>query len=135
VSRGPGRGKRLGVRLANRSIFLENPGRADSPMKKPGGVHIMNGPVFSAYTNRWGGDCSCGWKTSHQFHGFVDGAVTQHRRVAAGFRTKRRRERARDEKRANMKTCPACTEKGPAAALWCMFCGFRFDSAEAAPDI
>jgi hypothetical protein len=34
-----------------------------------------------------------------------------------------------------MKTCPACAEKGTAAALWCMFCGFRFDSAEAAPDI
>ena len=23
----------------------------------------------------------------------------------------------------------------PAAALWCRFCGFRFDSAEVAPDI
>ena len=98
----------------------------------------MNGPVFSAYTNRWGADCSCGWKTSHQFNGFVEGAVKQHRRVAAGVRTKRRRERVRDEKTvtgSNMKTCPACAEKGSAAALWCRFCGFRFDSAEVAPDI
>ena len=63
-------------------------------------------------------------------HGFVDWAVTQHRRIVAGFR--------RDEKTvtgSNMKICPACAEKGPAAALWCMFCGFRFDSAEAAQDI
>ena len=107
----------------------------DSPMKPDGVLHIVNGPVFSAYTNRWGADCSCGWKTSHQFHGFVDWAVMQHRRIAAGFRTKRRRERARDEKMSNMKTCPACAEKGTAAALWCMFCGFRFDSADATPDI
>jgi hypothetical protein len=100
-------------------------------MKKPGELHIMNGPVFSAYTNRWGADCSCGWKTSHHLHGFVDWAVTQHRRVAAGFRTKRRRDRVRDETvtRSNMKTCPACAEKVTAPAKWCMFCGFRFDSA------
>jgi hypothetical protein len=77
----------------------------DSPMKPDEVLHIVNGPVFSAYTNRWGADCSCGWKTSHQFHGFVDWAVMQHRRIAAGFRTKRRRERARDEKTSNMKTC------------------------------
>ena len=110
----------------------------DSSMKKPGGVHIVNGPVFSAYTNRWGADCSCGWKTSHQFNGFVEWAVSQHGRIAAGFRTKRRRKRPRDEKtvtRSNMKTCPACAEKVPASFLWCTVCGFRFDSAEAAPDI
>lgn len=104
----------------------------DSPMEKPGGVlHIVNGPVFSAVVNGWGADCSCGWKTSNHTYSFVEWALTQHRRVAAGFRTKRRRERVRDEEAVSgskMKACPACTEKVPASYVWCSFCGFRFDS-------
>jgi hypothetical protein len=96
-------------------------------MGKPGGVHIVNGPVFSAVVNGWGADCSCGWKTNHDFHGFVDWAVDRHRRVA-GFGSKR----WRDEKAvagSNMKFCPACAEEVLASAVWCMFCGFGFDSA------
>jgi hypothetical protein len=103
-------------------------------MKKPGELYIINGPVFSAYTNRWGADSSCGWKTSHQFDSFVDWAVKQHRRVAAGFRTKRR-EGVIAPASEETKTCPACAEEVTAAANLCRFCGFRFDSAEAAQDI
>ena len=49
-------------------------------MKKPRReLHIINGPAFSAYTNRWGADCSCGWRASHQQHGVVLGAIKLHR--------------------------------------------------------
>jgi hypothetical protein len=105
-------------------------------MKKPGELHIINGPVFSAYTNRWGADCSYGWKTSHQSYGFVEWAVTQHGRIGAGFSTTKRKRRERRVAPASeeTKSCPACAEKSPAHWLWCWVCGFRFDSAEAAPD-
>jgi len=42
-------------------------------------LHILNGPVFSAYVNRWGADCSCGWWASHHSHGLVDWALNEHR--------------------------------------------------------
>jgi hypothetical protein len=99
--------------VARRLEFIEEKVDRDGP-------HIINGPVFSAYTNRWGADCSCGWKTSHDWHYFVQYAVTQHGRIAAGFRVTRRK---------------ACADKIPAYSTWCMVCGFRFTSLEAAPDI
>jgi len=41
-------------------------------------LHIINEPTFSEYTNRWGADCSCGWKASHEWHWVVLGMIMFH---------------------------------------------------------
>lgn len=53
----------------------------DSPMKEPHReLHIINGPVFSSHTNRWGADCSCGWRYSNERHGIVEAMAKKHDR-------------------------------------------------------
>jgi hypothetical protein len=65
---------------------------------RPGALHILNGPVFSAYLNCWGADCSCGWWASHHSHGLVDWALNEHR-IATDPATSHWRRISRSESR------------------------------------